>query len=364
MQEGLDVGQAKGDESPGAHPDRSRIVHRATIKDVARAAQVSQSTTARALSGEGYVAAAVQERVLRVAEELGYVRHAMASSLRKQSSRSIGVLVSDLRNAFYADLAAGIGRRAHDHGYTMVLVDDRGSLDEEMDALKVFVGMRVAGVILTPLSAEAPAYLLKQQVPVVEADRTFSAGACDAVTIDNVGASRRMSDHLITLGHQRIAFFIDETDWTTGADRFTGYQESLAQSGNVFDRSLIVPAGWDAGGARKAAVDVLSRREHPTAAFAANNLIAEGVWRGVKDLGMRVPDDISLVAFDDAPWMSMVTPGVTAVAQDTVALGEVAMDRLLQRIADPEGVPETVVLEADILPRGSTLAPRGVRSAS
>lgn len=347
-----------GDQEPSPAPRRPPLVHRATIKDVARAAQVSQSTTARALSGQGYVAAAVQERVLKAAEELGYVRHAMASSLRKQTSRSIGVLVSDLRNAFYADLAAGVGRKAHEHGYTMILVDDRGSVDEEREALEVFVGMRVAGVIVTPLSAAAPAYLRRQRVPAVEADRTFSDGACDAVVIDNVDASRRMSDHLISLGHRRIALFIDETDWTTGADRFAGYQESLARAGHEFDPSLIVPAGWDAGGSRRAAVDALSRRDHPTAAFAANNVIAEGVWRGIMDLGLRVPEDVSLVAFDDAPWMSMVSPGVTAVAQDTVALGEAAMERLIARIADPDGDPETVVLPAELLPRGSTLAPR------
>ncbi|MFC4243653.1 LacI family DNA-binding transcriptional regulator [Gryllotalpicola reticulitermitis] len=337
-------------------------LRRATIKDVAHAAGVSQSTAARALSGEGYVAGAVQERVRAVADDLGYVPHAMASSLRRQSSRSIGVLVSDLRNAFYADLAAGVGRRAREHGYTMVLVDDRGSVDEEHDALAVFVGMRVAGVILTPLSNSAIEYLDRQRTPFVEADRTFSGGASDAVVIDNVGASRRMADHLISLGHRRIALFIDETDWTTGADRFRGYQESLEQSGIEVDQALIIPSGWDAGGSRKATVEALSRRDRPTAVFAANNVIAEGVWRGIKDLGLRVPEDVSLVSFDDAPWMSMVTPGVTAVAQDTVALGASAMDRMLARIHDPEAAPETVILPAEMLPRGSTLAPVFARS--
>jgi LacI family transcriptional regulator len=339
-------------ESEPPRPSR-----RATIKDVARAANVSQSTTARALSGEGYVGAEVQARVRAVADELGYVPHAMASSLRRQKSRSIGVLVSDLRNPFYADLAAGAGRAARDNGYTMILIDDRGSAEEEMEALRVLVGLRVAGVIITPVTAEAVPYLRRQQTPVVEADRTFGGDACDTVLIDNIGASRRMSDHLMSLGHRRVAFFIDETDWTTGADRFAGYQESLSSSGEAFDPSLIVPAGWDAGGARKAAVDVFARRDHATAAFAANNLIAEGVWRGLVDLGLRVPEDVSLVAFDDAPWMSMVTPGVTAIAQDSVALGEAAVARLLGRIADPDAPFEQIILPADILPRGSTLAP-------
>jgi LacI family transcriptional regulator len=332
--------------------------HRATIRDVARVASVSQSTAARALSGEGYVATAVRERVRAVADDLGYVPHAMASSLRRQKSRSIGVLVSDLRNPFYADLAAGIARTARANGYTMILVDDRGDAAEEQEAAAVFVGMRLAGVIVTPVSAGVSSYLLRQRIPVVEVDRTFSNGACDAVLVDNEKASRRISDHLISLGHRHIALLIDETEWTTGADRFTGYQKSLEESGIGADRALLVSAGWDVGGARKAAVDLLARRDHPTAIFSANNLLAEGVWRAAGDLGLRVPDDLSIVSFDDAAWMSMVTPGLTAVAQDAVELGTAAMTRLLGRIADPTGPVQTVVLDAEILPRGSTAAPR------
>jgi LacI family transcriptional regulator len=172
-----------------------------------------------------------------------------------------------------------------------------------------------------------------------------------------------MTDHLIDLGHRRIALLIDETDWTTGGDRYAGYQRSLEESGIHVDPTLLVSAGWGAGDARKAAVDILARRDRPTAVFAANNLLAEGVWRAAADLGLRIPDDLSIVSFDDAQWMSMVTPGITAVAQDAVALGRAAMDRLLERIESPDGPIATVVLKAEILPRGSTAAPRSTEAA-
>lgn len=331
-------------------------VRRATLKDVAREAGVSQSTTSRALSGEGYVAAGVRERVLAVAEQLGYVPHAMARSLRKQVSRSIGVLVSDLRNVFYADLAAGVAARARANGYTMMLVDDQGSPADEMEAARAFVATRAAGVIVTPLSGEVTAYLRRQNTPVVEVDRQFSEGASDGVLIDNASVARRMTDHLIALGHRRIVLLIDETDWTTGSDRVTGYKQALTDAG-IAD-AMLVPAGWDVGGARKAAIDILARREHPTAIFAANNLLAEGVWRAAGDLGLRVPDDLSVVSFDDAQWMTMVSPGITAVAHDAARLGEAAVDRLLARIEHPEAEQVTVVLDAQIVPRGSTAAPR------
>jgi LacI family transcriptional regulator len=339
----------------------SHANHRATLKDVARTAGVSQSTTSRALSGEGYVAAAVRGRVLAAAEELGYVPHAMARSLRKQVNRSIGVVVSDLRNSFYADLAAGIASRARSRGYTMMLVDDQGVSVEELGAAQAFVATRAAGVIVTPLSAAVTTYLLRQHIPVVEVDRQFLPGECDAVVIDNAGVARRITDHLIALGHRRIALLIDETDWTTGGDRYAGYQKSLEEAGIGPDPTLFVSAGWDAGDARKAAVDILARRDRPTAVFAANNLLAEGVWRAANDLGLRIPDDLSIVSFDDAQWMSMVSPGITAVAQDAVALGRAAMDRLLDRIERPDAPPVTVVLEAEILPRGSTAAPGSIR---
>lgn len=342
---------------PSAQPDPLR---RATLKDVARAAGVSQSTTSRALSGEGYVAAGVRARVLAASEELGYVPDAMARSLRTQTSKTIGVLVSDLRNTFYADLAAGIAGRARRNQYTMMLVDDQGKADAEMTAARAFVATRVAGVIVTPLSADVSNYLIGQHIPVIEADRQFSAGNCDAVLIDNVDVARRMTDHLVDLGHRRIALFIDETHWTTGGERSEGFRHSLKESGILLDPSLLVSAGWDATEARTAAIDILARRDRPTAIFAANNLLAEGVWRAASDLGLRIPEDLSIVSFDDSQWMSMVTPGITAVAQDAVALGEAAVDQLLTRIADPAAEAVTTVLEAQVLPRGSTAAPRSL----
>jgi LacI family transcriptional regulator len=331
---------------------------RATLRDVAQLAGVSQSTTSRALSGEGYAAAEVRERVLAAAEQLGYVPHAMARSLRKQDSQTIGVLVSDLRDPYYAELAAGIADTARSAGYTMMLSDNQGSAEAEMDAARALVATRVAGVILTPIAGDVVEYLLRQNVAIVEADRQFSEGRCDAVIIDNAGAAQRMTEHLLELGHRRIAFFVDETDWTTGSARFEGFRDAFSRSGVPWDDSLVVRAGWDAETARRAAIDVLARREHPTAVFAVNGLLAEGVWRAASDLGLRIPGDLSIVSFDDSRWMSMVSPGITAVAHDAVTLGRTAVTRLLDRLRDRSRPAVTDVLDATWMPRGSMAAPR------
>lgn len=332
-------------------------VRRATIKDVAEAAEVSRSTASRALTGNGYVAPAVRDRVRRAAEALGYVPDAMARNLRQQVSRSIGVLVSDLRNPFYADLASGIGRLARQNGYVVLLADDMGAVDQELEVAEMLVAVRVAGVILTPVSADVTEYLNRHQVPVIEVDRQFAPGAVDAVVIDNQNAALQVTQQFLRLGHRRIALFIDEMDWTTGRDRLQGYRRAFQQARLPIDEELIVRSGWDATQAEAAARALLASESRPSAIFAANNVLAEGVWRAAQALGIDIPGQVSLAAFDDAPWMTMVRPGVTAIAQDAVALGEAAMVALLQRLEAPTAPVRTVMLSARLEERGSVAAP-------
>jgi LacI family transcriptional regulator len=333
-------------------------VRRATIREVAEAAGVSRSTASRALTGQGYVAPQVRERVRTVARDLGYVADATARHLRRQASQSIGVLLSDLSNPFYAGLAAGISQQARRRQYTMMLADDGGSPEVEAEAAEAFVALRVAGVIVTPVSAQIGSYLARQRIPVVEVDRQFSAGACDAVLVDNGSAARTMTTHLLELGHRRIALVIDEMHWTTGRDRLAGYRAAFTAAGLPLDDSLVVSAGWDVDAARIEIGKLLGRPDPPTAVFAANNVLAEAVWRAAAELHLAIPDRLSLVSFDDVPWMSMVTPGLTAVAQDTIALGEAAVSQLCERIQSPLAPVRTVLLSAGVVTRGSTAPPR------
>jgi LacI family transcriptional regulator len=324
--------------APGTRGAVTAGGRRATIKDVAEAAEVSRSTASRALTGRGYVAPAVRDRVRRAAQALGYVPDAMARNLRQQVSRSIGVLVSDLRNSFYADLASGVSQQSRRRGYAMMLADDNGSPEAELEAAETFVALRVAGVILTPLSVGVTEYLGRHRIPVIEVDRQFAEGACDAVVVDNMAAAQRVTGGLLGLGHRRVALLIDEMDWTTGRDRLVGYRGAFHAAGVPLDDALVVRGGWDVGAAQAVALDLLGSADRPTAVFAANNVLAEGVWRAAQALGLRIPEDLSLVSFDDAPWMTMVRPGVTAVAQDAVALGEAAVAQMFDRIDNP-GAP-------------------------
>ncbi|HEX8509333.1 MAG TPA: LacI family DNA-binding transcriptional regulator [Propionibacteriaceae bacterium] len=342
------LGQAPG-ESPGSPSPR-----RPTIRDVARAAGVSQSTTSRALRSQGYVAADVKDRVQQAAVRLGYVPDAMARLLRQRVSRSIGVLVSDLRNPFYADVAAGASRAAKRAGYSVMLVDDRLQADEEAEASRALASMRVAGVVITPLSACVPQYLVDQQIPVVEVDRQFAADSCDAVVVDNRAAAAKLTSHLVALGHRRIALLFDATRWTTALERLRGYEQALAEAGIPVDPDLEIATAADVEAARQVAVDLLEGQHPPTGVLAATDVLAEGVWRAAADLGLVVPDDLSLVSFDEAPWMTLVSPELTAVRQDGAALGDAAVVRLLQRIEVPSTPLATLVFRAEVTLRGSS----------
>lgn len=339
----------------GRGPDRSD--RRVTITDVAAAAGASRSTTSRALTGSGYVSPEVRERVRKAAKSLGYVPDAMARGLKRRSSSSLGLLVSDLSNTFYAQLAAGASRRAKELGWTTLLADTQGQPAEELAAAQAFLELRVAGVIVTPVSAAISGWLIKQGIPAVEVDRSFGAAGVDAVAVDNFRGAQQATEHLIGLGHRRIALLIDETDWTTGRLRYEGYRSALQAAGIKPDPADVVASGWDAGAAAEATRKLLRRRRAPTAVFAANNLLAEGAWRALQEAGRKVPDDVSLIAFDDAPWMTLVQPQVSTVLQNAIALGEAAVSRVVDRIARPTEPRHEVVLGADLRLRGSTAAP-------
>lgn len=330
---------------------------RPTIREVADAAGVSRSTASRALSGNGYAAPEVRERVRAVAKEIGYVVDARARSLKQRTSRSVGVLVSDLRNVFYAELASGIGEEAKRHGRTLVLVDLHGDGEGELDAAEALVASRVSGVIATPVSRRLSEYMARIGVPLIEVDRRFDADGTDAVVVDNRAAARDTTDRLLAAGHRRIALLIDETDWTTGKERQRGHLDALAAHKVRLDEALIVKAGWDADEAAAAARHVLSLPDRPTAVFAANNVLTEGTWRAAADLGLRIPEDLSVVGFDDAPWMSMVRPGVSTRVQEVGSLGATALRALLERIDTPEAPVRTMVMPTRFVDRGSIAAP-------
>jgi LacI family transcriptional regulator len=328
-----------------------------TLADLAREAGTSASTASRALSGRGYVSAEVRERLVSAADRLGYVPNASARTLKQRTSRAIGVVVSDLGNQFYGRLASGIEQTLRAADYQMVLVADNASGAEETSGARTFLAMRAPGVILTPVGSDATALLARNGVPVVEVDRQLSDAPCDAVVIDNERGARDATAHLLELGHRRIGLLVVDTQWTSDRGRLEGYRVAHARAGVEVDERLIVrvaPTAVDTDARIGALLDV----EAPTAIFAANNLLAEHAWRVCRSRGLRLPGDLSLVGFDDVPWMEMVAPAITVVAQPAAEMGRRAAALLLRRLAGDRIEPTVERLQPTLVVRGSTGAPK------
>ena len=345
------------DLRPEGVPPKPR--RRPTIQDLARAAETSPSTASRALSGNGYVGADVRVRVLEAAERIGYVPDDNARTLRNRTSRAVGMLISDLRNPFYANLAACIEEQLRSAGYHVIVVNNDGEEEAEAEGARTFLAVRVSAAIITPVSSRAVRLLMNDGVPVVQADRMVDGLTSDGVLVDNVQGAQEITDHLIGLGHTRIALLIDETEWTTGAGRLEGYRAALRAAGVPLDPGLVVPTRFQPDAARDAVLDLLDRRPDVTALFAANNMLAEGAFQALQRGGRAVPGDLSLVAFDDVPWMSMVSPGITTVDQHTDDLGRACAQLVVDRIAGSATGRATVrYIEPSVIVRGSTAPPK------
>jgi LacI family transcriptional regulator len=340
--------------SQPAPDDRQAAALRSvTLADIAREAGTSPSTASRALSGRGYVSPAARERLVATAERLGYVPNASARTLKQKTSRVVGVVVSDLGNQFYALLASGIEQALREAGYQMLILGDNSESTEEIAAARTFLAMRAPGVIMTPVGREATELLTRQGVAVVEVDRQLADVACDAVVINNEGGARQATAHLLDAGHRRIGLLGVETDWTSDAGRLRGYRAAHDAAGVAVDEALVVRIAVHAPDAEERIAALLDDQA-PTAIFAANNRLAEQAWNVCRRRGLDLPGEISLVGFDDVPWMAMVDPGITVVAQPTVEMGLRAARLLLARFDEPGREPRVERLEPTLVLRGST----------
>jgi len=306
------------------------------------------------LHTRGYASPAVRARVQAAAERIGYVTDHNARNLRSRTSTSIGVLISDLRNPFYADLAAGIEEELRAAQYQMVLVNDDGDPAEELRAAETLLAMRVPGVIVTPVTAKCPQLLQDNGVHVVCADRELGRSKGDVVLSDNKAGARELTGHLLNLGHTRIGLLIDETKWSTGAGRLAGFRAAHLDYLVDLDEDLIAYTSFDAGAAQATTRKLLNDHE-VTAIISANNVLAHGALAELKDRRVKIPRQISLAAYDDVPWMSLVQPALTTVDQSTVEMGRSCARLLLARIRGELPPQRRIVrVPARLIVRGST----------
>jgi LacI family transcriptional regulator len=317
---------------------------------------VSPVTVSRVINNVGNVSAATREKVERVIEELGYVPSVMARSLRSKRTRTLALMVSDVTNPFWTTVARGVEDTAQSRDYSVFLYNTDENPVKQQRYLDVVVAQRADGVIIAPYDSDAQnlAQLRQRNIPTVIIDRRIEGWEVDSVRGDSLSGAKALVQHLIRLGHERIAMISGPANTSTAEDRVTGYCMALAEAGIPLDTRLIIRGEYRTLSGEKLTQRVLDEELNPTAIFAANNAIALGVIDAVGKRGLRIPQDIALVCFDDLPNVSCLFPFLTVVAQPAYDMGVNAAQLLLSRL-DSEGSlqPRHVVLPTRLIVRHS-----------
>lgn len=303
----------------------------ATMKDVARRAGVSSATVSRVLNDDHLVSSAARDRVMQAVDELGYRPNRIARSLRRQRSDTIGVVVSDIENPHFSRAVREIEDAAYRRGYRVVLCNTDETARKQRDYLQVLADEQVVGVILAPADPADPmiARLLDMQFPIVAFDRSVKDERADAVLADNVQAARTATEHVLDLGRRHVGFIGGRPEIKTGADRLAGYTEAMQQRGL---EPVVGKGEFRMEVAQVATRELLSGHPDLDGLVVANNLMAIGAIRALRDAGVRVPDDIAFVGIDDPPWAELLRPAMTTLGQPTTKMARAAFDLLVDRI--------------------------------
>lgn len=330
---------------------------RPTIRDVAELAGVSASTVSQAFSGRRPMCAATRERVHSAADALGYRPSIAAQTLVTGRSLLISLVMPDLHNPFYASVAAGVEEVAAEAGLNVIVSNTDMRAEKEHDVLAVLDARGVDGIIfITAATSRQPALeRLSRSAPVVVLDEEVE-GHFNLVAVDNEGGSRMVAEHLLALGHRRLAVVTGRENLPTTRTRLQGFRDGLDASRSCPSPRLVrvVYADDTLEGGRKAALQVLASADRPTAIYATNDLMALGVLVAARSVGLDVPEELSVAGFDDIPFASASNPTLTTVAQPGHRLGQAAAELLLRAMRSSDGEVERVELPVELRVREST----------
>ncbi len=332
-------------------------VSRVTSRDVARAAGVHQSTVSRALRGDSGVSDSTRSMIEELAESLGYVPNRSASNLRGQRSRVIGVMVENLDNPFYHLLLSHIHREVAESGYSTVLLVDPLHRRADFARLKNLLDTSLDGLVVATaaLDSDTPSRLVEQGIPIVLAVRSVPGLDVDIVEPDNLAAGREAARHLIDLGHRSIAVIMGPSVVSTSASRLHGI---LEVAGDAIDPHNIIHGQYSHDSGHGLLQRVMQRDNPPTAIIAGNDIIAFGVLDSARRAGIPVPEELSIIGFDDIPMSSWHSIRLTTVHQDIQGMAIQAARCLIESIQNPDHRPAHYSYPASLTVRDTTAPPR------
>ncbi len=352
-------GSDSGSRSQVPRPGKSiRISGRSrpTIRDVARRAGVSKSLVSLVVRGDDRVSEERRQAVLDAISDLNYRPNAMARGLVQRRTRIIGVMISNFRNPFFADVVAGVQHQASERGYKALFSTGDRQHELEQAAIESLLELRVDGLIFASSRIDDEAiFRFGGTAPLVVLNRQTTDTASDSITNDNHAGARMAVEHCASLGHRRIAH-IRGAQGAAARERLEGYEETMRRLG--FERHLLaVEGGYNEAGGSRGARELVERRPLPTAVFAANDLCAIGALNAFEEAGMRIPEDVSIVGYDNTSLAALRHVSLTSIHQPGEEMGRVAVDLMFERIHEGRTEPRHDVITPSLVVRSTTAPP-------
>jgi len=328
-----------------------------TIKEVALEAGVSVATVSRLVNGTSVVSEETATKVQETIERLGYETNLMARNLRKSETRVILILCPNVTNPYYAHILAGITEAAYQKGYSAVMYTTNSDSERELEGIQMLLRGRVDGAILMDGMVERQAFCqAASRFPIVQCSEYVDTEVAPVVCIDNYQASREMMDHLLGLGHTRIAMISSENDYISTKNRTRAYMDSLLEANIPFNPDYIKLASKDYSiqSGRTCALELLKMKEIPTAIFCISDTLALGSIIAAQELGIDIPNELSVSGFDDVEFTTLLHPYITTIAQPCYDLGQASAQILFERLENHSERAGLVYLDHQLVTREST----------
>lgn len=329
-----------------------------TLKDIAKKTGVSISTVSRVLHDDSKkykISDETTARIKSVAKDLGYRVNALARGLRQQKTSEIGIVVPDISNPFFSEVVKNLATELRKKGYNFIVYDSDEDLNIEISGIKSLLEKRVDGFIIAPVGQDYNHInrIKDLEIPIVLVDRCFDDLNVDSVSVDNVKGSLLAINYLIKEGHSRIAFIQGLSETYANETRLQGYKIALQKAGITIDDQLIVGDDFRAFNGYLKTKSLLGLSVPPTAIFTAGDLIALGTLEACRESNIRIPQDLSLITFDDPVFAPYLSPALSAIEQPILKIAEMAVAMLYNRIKNPGDKCRRILLEPKLNIRNS-----------
>ena len=322
-----------------------------TIKDVAKYAQVSIATVSRVLNNNYPVSKETREKVLNAMKDLNFKPNSIARSLKNNITHLIGVVVPDISNPFFMDIIKGIDYVVNKEDYSLILSNTDENFEKELNVLKRLSQKRVDAIILSSSNIDNDYVdeLIKENIPIVLVDRKIKNTKADVVVSDNYGGAYTLTKYLIEMGHKNICIVNGNLNVSTGRERFEGFKTAMRDYNINIKNEFILNGyfGWEK--AYEETKRLINQREMPTAIFAANNQMAEGVMLALKENNIDIPGDISLVTFEEIRNQKLIRPKLTCIKQNALLIGEKAGQIILEKLKNKNIKSKEIVFVSDLI---------------